>query len=135
MVEAPEKIWPLGGYAPGNYTCRCLDCGEQFIGDKRAITCLDCAVTAAKSQIAELRTERDHAIAMLETQAKLHRRAEAHNARLSDERVVTEVLEALEPWLLQMMRFNPDEGHMRTARQHSAHVLVALFNEVEKSGV
>lgn len=45
-----EKPWPLAGYAPGNYTCRCLDCGEQFIGDKRAINCLECAAVAVKSR-------------------------------------------------------------------------------------
>lgn len=31
------------GWAPGNYFCRCHDCKEQFIGDKRAILCAPCA--------------------------------------------------------------------------------------------
>lgn len=39
---------------------------------------------AAKRKVAELEAERDKAIAMLETQAKLHRRAEAREARLSE---------------------------------------------------
>lgn len=33
----------LHGYAPGNYTCRCLTCSKEFEGDKRAIQCLECA--------------------------------------------------------------------------------------------
>lgn len=94
MVDAPEKIWTLGGYAPGNYACRCLDCGEQFVGDKRAITCLDCAVAAAKSQIAELRAElatvklaRDAnhnlAVANGERAREEYNRAEAAEARVA----------------------------------------------------
>lgn len=31
------------GWAPGSYICRCHDCKEQFIGDKRAILCAPCA--------------------------------------------------------------------------------------------
>jgi hypothetical protein len=38
-----ERPWPLGGYAPGNYTCKCVRCGNQFEGDKRAYECLECA--------------------------------------------------------------------------------------------
>ncbi len=38
----------------------------------------------AERKVAELEAERDNAIAMLETQAKLHRRAEAREARLSE---------------------------------------------------
>jgi hypothetical protein len=33
----------LHGYAPGTYTCRCLECGSEFEGDKRAVQCLLCA--------------------------------------------------------------------------------------------
>ena len=33
-----RKMW-----APGGYVCKCLDCGCQFVGDKRAISCADCA--------------------------------------------------------------------------------------------
>ncbi|WP_020408977.1 hypothetical protein [Hahella ganghwensis] len=32
-----------GGWAPGYYTNKCSTCGSEFIGDKRAITCADCA--------------------------------------------------------------------------------------------
>lgn len=34
---------PTGGYAPGNYTCKCCRCGAGFTGDKRAVTCFKCA--------------------------------------------------------------------------------------------
>ena len=33
----------LGGYAPGDYSCTCTCCGDEFSGDKRAVTCLQCA--------------------------------------------------------------------------------------------
>lgn len=39
-----EKKYPIGGYAPGNYDCKCCICGEQFAGDKRAVQCEPCAV-------------------------------------------------------------------------------------------
>ena len=31
------------GYAPGSYFNVCHECKAEFIGDKRAITCLECA--------------------------------------------------------------------------------------------
>ena len=44
---APEQssVVPAakGGYAPGNYTCKCFDCGAEFIGAKRAGRCAECA--------------------------------------------------------------------------------------------
>lgn len=42
------RPWPLAGYVPGNYACKCIDCGKQFDGDKRAIRCLECAAIASK---------------------------------------------------------------------------------------
>jgi hypothetical protein len=39
----PEKKYPIGGYAPGNYQCICATCDKQFIGDKRAVQCEACA--------------------------------------------------------------------------------------------
>lgn len=33
----------LLGWAPGEYLCNCLQCDDQFIGDKRAAMCADCA--------------------------------------------------------------------------------------------
>lgn len=42
--EVPVKTWPLAGYAPGNYSSKCVECGNVFVGDKRAVQCLECAV-------------------------------------------------------------------------------------------
>ena len=32
-----------GGWAPGSYCRKCDQCGEGFVGDKRASICADCA--------------------------------------------------------------------------------------------
>ncbi len=37
--ERPKKH----GWAPGNYTCKCSECQVDFVGDKRASMCADCA--------------------------------------------------------------------------------------------
>lgn len=42
-----ENLKPFG-YAEGGYICRCHICKEQFIGDKRAITCKQCALENIK---------------------------------------------------------------------------------------
>lgn len=41
---APERIWPVGGYAPGTYWCHCSQCNGSFQGDKRAFECPDCVI-------------------------------------------------------------------------------------------
>jgi hypothetical protein len=41
-----EKKYPIGGYAPGNYTCKCCICSCNFQGDKRAVQCEPCAEKA-----------------------------------------------------------------------------------------
>lgn len=41
MDSANTKVI-IGGYAPGDYMCRCLICGKEFIGDKRAYECIEC---------------------------------------------------------------------------------------------
>lgn len=41
-----EKKYPIGGFAPGNYQCRCCICGGGFIGDKRASECEPCAISS-----------------------------------------------------------------------------------------
>lgn len=53
--EDQEKMlkrvnWPVGGYAPGNYYCKCTSCHVEFIGDKRAMTCLACAINYVAGQ-------------------------------------------------------------------------------------
>lgn len=49
MTEVKDKTrpkinYPIGGYAPGNYTCTCDTCGEQFIGHKRCRQCEPCSI-------------------------------------------------------------------------------------------
>ena len=39
----------LYGFATGAYNCACLTCGSFFLGDKRAIQCLECAIKVAES--------------------------------------------------------------------------------------
>ena len=39
----PDKKLLQYGYADGNYFCKCRDCGCEYIGDKRAPRCFDCA--------------------------------------------------------------------------------------------
>lgn len=36
--------YPIGSYAPGNYTCSCITCKSEFVGDKRAVQCEQCAI-------------------------------------------------------------------------------------------
>jgi hypothetical protein len=43
-TEKPAGKWPVGGYAPGNYACKCHYCEKTFFGDKRAIECADCVI-------------------------------------------------------------------------------------------
>jgi len=50
--EEPKK-YPIGGYAPGNYTCNCVTCKKQFIGDKRAVQCEPCATEMVNTKIVE----------------------------------------------------------------------------------
>lgn len=39
-----EIKYPIGGYAPGNYSKTCSECQESFVGDKRAVQCEPCAI-------------------------------------------------------------------------------------------
>jgi hypothetical protein len=38
-----------GSWAPGDYVKHCRKCGEQFMGDKRAGSCADCAYAGVTS--------------------------------------------------------------------------------------
>lgn len=46
--------WPLLGYAPGSYFCKCRDCRQEYEGDKRSFQCLACAVKAANEQLGRI---------------------------------------------------------------------------------
>lgn len=43
LLSDVDKRKPKYGWAPGNYANICLDCKKEFIGDKRASMCADCA--------------------------------------------------------------------------------------------
>lgn len=64
LAELVKRAWPLGGFAPGDYLCKCQTCGQQFQGDKRAFQCLNCAAETVRhflksqaSRIEELEAE------------------------------------------------------------------------------
>lgn len=42
-----------GGWAPGNYTFKCHDCHEYYIGDKRATQCAPCSYGDAEGTLKE----------------------------------------------------------------------------------
>jgi hypothetical protein len=61
MSNTELLAWPFFGYAPGHYSLTCVRCKETHLdwcADKRAISCLECAVIAAKEHIAELEADR-----------------------------------------------------------------------------
>lgn len=45
-VETIRDMYPsIGGFAPGEYLCKCHICGDEFTGDKRAVECKHCAIS------------------------------------------------------------------------------------------
>jgi len=46
-----EVKYPIGGFAPGDYMCKCVTCKEQFHGDKRATQCEPCAIEMVRTKI------------------------------------------------------------------------------------
>lgn len=51
------KCWPIGGFAPGGYQCKCTGCGANFPADKRASECLECAINGVKQRVEKLATD------------------------------------------------------------------------------
>lgn len=45
--------YPIGGFAPGNYWCKCHYCKERFTGDKRAVACEECMIKEIYGKTAE----------------------------------------------------------------------------------
>ena len=43
-MTGSDRIWPVGGYAPGLYMCKCSTCGKTHHADKRAWQCADCVI-------------------------------------------------------------------------------------------
>ena len=52
-----EKSFRLNRYATGNYFNKCVVCGDEFIGDKRANHCLDCDIKTTLKTITALQRE------------------------------------------------------------------------------
>ena len=59
MTEAPKRIWPVRGFAPGGYFCDCLTCRRRFMGDKRASECAECALTWFAAEHERILAEKD----------------------------------------------------------------------------
>jgi hypothetical protein len=57
MADLKLKPWPLYGYAPGNYQCKCVTCEKIFEGDKRASRCLECAALTANAALSNRRAD------------------------------------------------------------------------------
>jgi hypothetical protein len=53
ITYAIDCAWnfKVGGFATGAYNCECTVCKERFIGDKRAIQCLGCAINTIESKL------------------------------------------------------------------------------------
>ena len=47
-VGSVSGKFKLLGFATGYYSCRCSECEKEFIGDKRASMCLECAIDKAE---------------------------------------------------------------------------------------
>jgi hypothetical protein len=45
-----KSKYPIGGYAPGYYACRCVKCKTEFTGDKRAVHCEPCAIKMGEEE-------------------------------------------------------------------------------------
>lgn len=49
--EDLKRIGRIGGWAPGSYTGRCLDCRAEIVADKRASQCFVCAVASVNTAL------------------------------------------------------------------------------------
>ena len=50
IIPSKEPKYPIGGYAPGYYSCTCVTCKSTFQGDKRAVQCEPCAIKITKEE-------------------------------------------------------------------------------------
>jgi hypothetical protein len=74
--ERSKIIYPIGGFAPGQYWNKCALCGETFIGDKRAWNCEPCAVNGMVKTFSEMRTKLTALETALKTMLKAQREIE-----------------------------------------------------------
>ena len=80
----PDIIYPIVGYAPGNYNCQCTTCKAEFTGDKRAVQCEPCAINTLQDAYTNLTV----------SYASLY---EKHQGLLSDLAATRRTLLAIEP--------------------------------------
>jgi hypothetical protein len=52
--------YPIGGYAPGHYFCKCHNCGENFMGDKLSQACEPCAINTMVESYGKISLELRH---------------------------------------------------------------------------
>ena len=50
-TEGTASNFRLFGFATGDYFCTCRICQNKFVGDKRAIMCLACAIESAEQNL------------------------------------------------------------------------------------
>jgi hypothetical protein len=50
IPKEEPKQYPIGGYAPGYYSCTCVTCKKEFTGDKRAVQCEPCAIQMTREE-------------------------------------------------------------------------------------
>lgn len=43
-MTTSTQQYPIGGYAPGGYLCKCSTCGNEFQGNREAFQCEPCAI-------------------------------------------------------------------------------------------
>jgi len=53
IPKEEPKQYPIGGYAPGYYSCTCVTCKTEFMGDKLAVQCKPCAIEMVSVKIVE----------------------------------------------------------------------------------
>jgi hypothetical protein len=51
MLQMKDNKYPIGGYAPGDYLCFCVNCENPFKGDKRAVQCEPCAIEMVNTKV------------------------------------------------------------------------------------
>lgn len=89
-----EEIYPINGYAPGNYSCSCTFCKSDFIGDKRAVTCKSCALELAYYF---LTTENTRLMEALEGMQAMILRNISVDPVMTDLLIIIQDLQALSP--------------------------------------
>jgi hypothetical protein len=59
IPQEEPKQYPIGGYAPGFYSCTCVTCEQSFMGDKRAVQCEPCAIETTQESKQEALSNMD----------------------------------------------------------------------------